>query len=369
MKKIVKILPWRVQTLLGLRPKKVYHSLLQYFKNHSTPKIGEEFLTVVYPGYKKDLILPNFTNERSVNHENYLNNKSLNLNDVQFGGIKNARVYQNNFHPEIITYSNILLNTFTNDLKRKIKQHTLLALDDTGEPLHLKGKSLLLAATGAHNGYYHWILDSLAKIHVLNKYELSLEDFDHIKIADLFSNNGAACLSVLTEEKYFLGSLNYIKDIKKKNKLPILAKDFFIDPFQVSYSKSFGCDCILIILSALSKKQSDEIYDEALKNKLSVIVEVHDEKEAEYALKYEEAIIGINNRDLKSLEISLENSVKMQKKLVSHKSPLVSESGIKNKIDAQYIYDKTGIKIFLIGESLLASGETDKLIKEIMSIN
>ena len=122
-------------------------------------------------------------------------------------------------------------------------------------------------------------------------------------------------------------------------------------------------------MSALSKKQSDEIYDEALKNKLSVIVEVHDEKEAEYALKYEEAIIGINNRDLKSLEISLENSVKMQKKLVSHKSPLVSESGIKNKIDAQYIYDKTGIKIFLIGESLLASGETDKLIKEIMSIN
>jgi indole-3-glycerol phosphate synthase len=196
-----------------------------------------------------------------------------------------------------------------------------------------------------------------------------VEDFDHIKIADLFSNNGAACLSVLTEEKYFLGSLNYIKDIKKKIKLPILAKDFFIDPFQVSYSKSFGCDCILIILSALSKKQSDEIYDEALKNKLSVIVEVHDEKEAEYALKYEEAIIGINNRDLKSLEISLENSVKMQKKLVSHKSPLVSESGIKNKIDAQYIYDKTGIKIFLIGESLLASGETDKLIKEIMSIN
>ena len=84
-----------------------------------------------------------------------------------------------------------------------------------------------------------------------------VEDFDHIKIADLFSNNGAACLSVLTEEKYFLGSLNYIKDIKKKIKLPILAKDFFIDPFQVSYSKSFGCDCILIILSALSKKQSD----------------------------------------------------------------------------------------------------------------
>jgi len=196
-----------------------------------------------------------------------------------------------------------------------------------------------------------------------------VQDFSHIKIADMYANNGAVCLSVLTEEKFFLGNLSYIEEIKKKIKIPILAKDFFIDPYQVSYSKSFGCDSILIILSALSEKQSDEIYDEALKNKLSVIVEVHDEKEAEYSLKYKEAIIGINNRDLKNLEISLDNSVRIQKKLVSHKGPLISESGIKNEMDAQYIYDKTGIKSFLIGESLLANGETGKLIKEILSIN
>jgi len=106
-----------------------------------------------------------------------------------------------------------------------------------------------------------------------------------------------------------------------------------------------------------------------LKNKLSIIIEVHDEKEAEYALKYEEAIIGINNRDLKSLNVSLDNSIRIQKKLVSHKGPLISESGIKNKIDAQYIYDNTGIKNFLIGESLLASSETKNLIKEILSIS
>ena len=196
-----------------------------------------------------------------------------------------------------------------------------------------------------------------------------VKNFDHLKIANLYSDNNAACLSVLTEEKFFLGNLNYISDIKKKIKLPVLAKDFFIDPYQVSYSKSFGCDCILIILSALSKKQADEIYDEALKNKLSVIVEVHDENEAELALKYSEAIIGINNRDLKTLNISLDNSIRIKKKLTSHKGPLISESGIKDKKDAQYIYDNTGIKNFLIGESLLASGETSKLIKEILSIN
>jgi len=196
-----------------------------------------------------------------------------------------------------------------------------------------------------------------------------VENFDYIKIANLYSDNNTTCFSVLTEENFFFGSLNHITEIKKKINLPILAKDFFIDPYQVSYSKSFGCDCILIILSALSEKQADEIYAEALKNKLSVIVEVHDEKEAEIALKYNEAIIGINNRNLKTLNISLENSVRIKKKLLTHKGPLVSESGIKNQKDAQYIYDNTGIKNFLIGESLLANDKPSKLIKDILAIS
>jgi indole-3-glycerol phosphate synthase len=196
-----------------------------------------------------------------------------------------------------------------------------------------------------------------------------VKNFDHLKIANLYSDNNATCLSVLTEENFFLGNLNYITDIKKKIKLPILAKDFFIDPYQVPYSKSFGCDCILIILSALSEKQADEIYDEALKNKLSIIVEVHDENEAERALKYSEAIIGINNRDLKTLNVSLDNSIRIKKKLTSHQGPLISESGIKNQNDAQYIYDNTGIKNFLIGESLLTNDEPKKLIKNILSIS
>mgnify|MGYP006113026887 CR=1 FL=1 len=196
-----------------------------------------------------------------------------------------------------------------------------------------------------------------------------VKDFDHLKIANLYSDNNATCLSVLTEEKFFSGNLNYITDIKKKIKLPILAKDFFIDPYQVSYSKSFGCDCILIILSALSEKQADEIYDESLKNMLSVIIEVHDESEAERALKYNEAIIGINNRNLKTLNVSLDNSVRIKKKLTSHQGPLISESGIKNKNDAQFIYDNTGIKNFLIGESLLVNDQPSKLIKDILSIS
>ena len=113
-----------------------------------------------------------------------------------------------------------------------------------------------------------------------------VKNFDHLEIAKMFIENGATCLSVLTEEKYFLGKLEYIYDIKSKFKIPILAKDFFIDPYQVALSKSFGSDCILIIIAALNGKQADEIYDEALRHNLSVIVEVHNQKEAELALKY-----------------------------------------------------------------------------------
>jgi indole-3-glycerol phosphate synthase len=136
-----------------------------------------------------------------------------------------------------------------------------------------------------------------------------VKNFNHLDIAKLYVDNGAACLSVLTEEKNFLGKLDYIKDIKDKFQIPVLAKDFFIDPYQITLSKSFGCDCILIIIAALDKKLTDDIYAEALKHNLSVIVEVHDEKEAEIALKYEEALIGINNRNLKTLDISINNTI------------------------------------------------------------
>lgn len=195
-----------------------------------------------------------------------------------------------------------------------------------------------------------------------------VKDFNHLNIAKMYVDNGATCLSVLTEEKHFLGKLSYIQDIKNKFKIPVLAKDFFIDPYQVLLSKSFGCDCILIIIAALDEKQADEIYKEALKHNLSIIVEVHDEKEAESALKYEEALIGINNRNLKTLDISINNTVSIFNILKNHKGPLISESGIKNENDAKYIYEKTGIKNFLIGESLLKSDNPEELMKKFVQI-
>ena len=195
-----------------------------------------------------------------------------------------------------------------------------------------------------------------------------VKDINHLSIAKMYIDNGATCLSVLTEEKHFLGKLDYISEIKNKFKIPILAKDFFIDPYQIALAKSFGCDCILIIIAALDEKQADEIYAESLKHNLSVIVEVHDEKEAETALKYEKALIGINNRNLKTLDVSINNTVSIFEILKNHKEPLISESGIKNNDDAKYIYDKTGIKNFLIGESLLKSDNPEELMKRFIQI-
>ena len=195
-----------------------------------------------------------------------------------------------------------------------------------------------------------------------------IDNFNHLDIARMYIENGATCLSVLTEEKHFLGKLEYIQEIKKKFKIPILAKDFFIDPYQIALAKSYGCDCILIIISAINKSQADEIYSEALKHNLSVIVEVHDLKEAEMALKYDQALIGINNRNLKTLDVSINNTVSIFEVVKEHKGPLLSESGIKNEKDAKYIFEKTGIKNFLIGESLLKSDKPGELMKQLIQI-
>ena len=195
-----------------------------------------------------------------------------------------------------------------------------------------------------------------------------VKDFNHLNIAKMYVDNGATCLSVLTEEKHFLGKLDYIRDIKKKFKIPVLAKDFFIDPYQIALSKSYGSDCILIIVAALDTKLADDIYAEAMRHKLSVIVEVHDKKEAENALKYENALIGINNRNLKTLDISINNTISIFETLKEHKGPIISESGIKNENDAKYIYEKTGIKNFLIGESLLKSANPAQLLKKFTQI-
>ncbi len=191
-----------------------------------------------------------------------------------------------------------------------------------------------------------------------------IENYKPVDIAKIYYKNGATCLSVLTEEEFFLGNLSDIYKIKSLNNpmqppspdnmhIPILCKDFFIDIYQVHLAKYYGADAILIILAGVSEKLANELYEEALKLDMSIIVEVHTVEEAKKALNFKDALIGINNRNLKTLKTDINTTYDIYDVLKNHKGPLISESGIKNKDEVLELSEKTNIKTFLIGESLL----------------
>ncbi len=180
-----------------------------------------------------------------------------------------------------------------------------------------------------------------------------IDNYNPVEIAKVYNNNKVTCLSVLTEEDFFLGNLIHVSKIKDKIKLPILCKDFFIDKFQIPLAKSYGADAILIILAGVSDELANELYEEALKFDMSVIVEVHTVEEAKKALNFKEALIGINNRNLKTLETNINTTYDIHEILINHSGPLISESGIKTKEELLSLKNKTKIKTFLIGESLL----------------
>jgi len=180
-----------------------------------------------------------------------------------------------------------------------------------------------------------------------------IKDYNPVDIATIYKSNKATCLSVLTEEDFFLGNLIHISKIKQKIDLPILCKDFFFDKFQVHLAKSYGADAILIILAGITEDEANQLYEEANKLKMTVIVEVHTIEEAKNALKFSEALIGINNRNLKTLKTDINTTYDIYNVLSEHTQPLISESGIKNKNELLEIKNKTKIKTFLIGESIL----------------
>ena len=188
-----------------------------------------------------------------------------------------------------------------------------------------------------------------------------VENYNPVEIANIYNNNKATCLSVLTEEDFFLGNLIHISKIKQKIKLPVLCKDFFVDKFQIPLAKSYGADAILIILAGVSDKLANELYDEALRLNMSIIVEVHTVEEAKRALYFKNALIGINNRNLKTLKTDINTTYNIHEVLVNHDGPLISESGIKTKDELLDLSNKTSIKTFLIGESLLKNLDNNSI--------
>jgi indole-3-glycerol phosphate synthase len=188
-----------------------------------------------------------------------------------------------------------------------------------------------------------------------------IKEYNPIEIAEIYYKNKITCLSVLTEEDFFLGNLIHVSRVKEKINLPILCKDFFIDKFQVPLARSYGADAILIILAGVSDDLAFDLYEEALKFNMSIIVEVHTVEEAKRALNFKEALIGINNRNLKTLKTDINTTYDIHDVLVNHSGPLISESGIKTKEELLDISKNTNIKTFLIGESLLKNLDNNSI--------
>ena len=177
------------------------------------------------------------------------------------------------------------------------------------------------------------------------------EEFDPVKKAIEYEAFGASALSILTEEDFFMGSVDYLKEVKKITALPILRKDFMIDEYQIYESKLIGADCVLLIASILSDQQIDDFINVAQQLELDYLIEVHDENELRRVEHYEDALIGINNRNLKTFEVDLDNSVRLRN-VFKQKNVFIAESGIKSREDINYL-KLNNIKVFLIGESLM----------------
>ncbi len=248
---------------------------------------------------------------------------------------------------------NILSNIITKKIERVDALKKSITLDSLNEIIDKNNTFIDFKEKILNN----MIQDKISIIAEIKKASPSagviIKDYNPVEIAKIYNENNVTCLSVLTEEDFFLGNLIHISKIKQKFNLPILCKDFFIDKFQIPLAKSYGADAILIILAGVSDDLANELYKEALRLNMSIIVEVHTVEEAEKALNFKEALIGINNRNLKTLKTDINTTYDIYDVLINHQGPLISESGIKTKDELLDLKNKTSIKTFLIGESLL----------------
>jgi len=186
-------------------------------------------------------------------------------------------------------------------------------------------------------------------------------DFDPAEIAASYEAGGAACLSVLTDEPYFQGHRDFLAQARDACLLPVLRKDFIIDPWQIAESRCFGADAILLIAAALESAQLQDLHDRALGLGMDVLVEVHDEAELEAALSLEGALIGVNNRNLHTFETDLATSERLRKR-VPHERLLVCESGISSREDVQRICN-AGISAFLVGEVFMREQDPGQALR------
>ncbi len=189
-------------------------------------------------------------------------------------------------------------------------------------------------------------------------------DFDPAALAKAYAAGGAVCLSVLTDQKYFAGETAHLKAARAAVKLPVLRKDFILDPWQVYESRAMGADCILLIMAALEDAEARDLEQLARGLDMDVLVEVHDEAELDRALGLQTPLLGINNRNLKTLVTSLETTARLST-LCPPDRFLISESGIKTNDDILTLR-QVGVQGFLVGESLMREADVTAAVAKLL---
>ena len=192
------------------------------------------------------------------------------------------------------------------------------------------------------------------------------KDFNPVEIAKTYEMNGAAAISVLTEEKYFHGHIDYLREIKEEVSLPVLRKDFIFDEYQIYESRAAGADALLLIARVLEKKEIERFLDLSHDLGMSCLVEVHDEEELEKVLSTKAKLIGINNRDLKTFKTDIKTTLNLAAKIPKDRI-VVSESGINNYHDIDFLRG-AGVNVFLVGEAIMREKDMGRKLKELRGI-
>jgi indole-3-glycerol phosphate synthase len=189
------------------------------------------------------------------------------------------------------------------------------------------------------------------------------ENFNPVEIATSYAAHGAACLSVLTDVKFFQGSYDYLRQARAACTLPVLRKDFMIDSYQVAHARALGADCILLIVAALAPNQLRDLESAAIELGMDVLVEVHDRTELETALTLKTPLLGINNRNLRTFETSLENTLELLDDIPEGKR-VITESGILSRDDVRLMREHN-VHAFLVGEALMRAPDPGEALREL----
>ena len=256
---------------------------------------------------------------------------------------------------------NTIISTKREEIAAALPQRPLSAVRAAAEALSGDRRDFVAALRAKH------ALGQAAVIAEIKKASPSKgvirEDFIPADIAQSYAEHGAACLSVLTDRQFFQGSPDYLKQARASCDLPVLRKDFMVDPYQVYEARAMGADCILLIAACLADAQMAELEAIARGMDMAVLVEVHDAEELQRALQLKTRLVGINNRNLRSFEVSLDTTLGMLKDVPADRL-LVTESGILARADVQRMR-AAGVHAFLVGEAFMRAEEPGEALAEL----